>query len=231
MIRRPPRSTLSSSSAASDVYKRQYQRRVRGMEGSGWFAKLARGYNATGTVPPLAYTVDENQPTRGNSLFVRRVNPKRQAKRGEKLKDAPYEPTVPWVRFQEGKFHFGRVSRAEEIKDLVAPEGCRVLLNKFPMFRRHVLLTATEPQPQLITAASLAQLVRLFLVDCPQNWVGYFNGWSAGASVNHLHWHLSLIHISEPTRLLSISYAVFCLKKKKKKHNKQRKKKKSIKTE
>eukprot|EP00658_Telonema_sp_P-2_P068708 TRINITY_DN57678_c0_g1_i1.p2 TRINITY_DN57678_c0_g1~~TRINITY_DN57678_c0_g1_i1.p2 ORF type:complete len:117 (-),score=31.00 TRINITY_DN57678_c0_g1_i1:21-371(-) len=27
--------------------------------------------------------------------------------------------------------------------------------------------------------------------------------------------HLSLIHISEPTRLLSISYAVFCLKKKK----------------
>src|SRR5678816_1123999 len=30
---------------------------------------------------------------------------------------------------------------------------------------------------------------------------------------------LSLIHISEPTRLLSISYAVFCLKKKKKKNN------------
>eukprot|EP00658_Telonema_sp_P-2_P081677 TRINITY_DN844_c0_g1_i4.p2 TRINITY_DN844_c0_g1~~TRINITY_DN844_c0_g1_i4.p2 ORF type:complete len:182 (-),score=53.76 TRINITY_DN844_c0_g1_i4:30-575(-) len=30
---------------------------------------------------------------------------------------------------------------------------------------------------------------------------------------------LSLIHISEPTRLLSISYAVFCLKKKKKKKN------------
>src|SRR5678815_2698450 len=26
-------------------------------------------------------------------------------------------------------------------------------------------------------------------------------------------WELSLIHISEPTRLLSISYAVFCLKK------------------
>eukprot|EP00658_Telonema_sp_P-2_P064579 TRINITY_DN5367_c0_g1_i4.p1 TRINITY_DN5367_c0_g1~~TRINITY_DN5367_c0_g1_i4.p1 ORF type:complete len:108 (-),score=22.16 TRINITY_DN5367_c0_g1_i4:102-425(-) len=30
--------------------------------------------------------------------------------------------------------------------------------------------------------------------------------------------YLSLIHISEPTRLLSISYAVFCLKKKKKKN-------------
>src|SRR5678815_6007657 len=31
--------------------------------------------------------------------------------------------------------------------------------------------------------------------------------------------YLSLIHISEPTRLLSISYAVFCLKKKKKDKN------------
>eukprot|EP00658_Telonema_sp_P-2_P077801 TRINITY_DN712_c0_g1_i1.p1 TRINITY_DN712_c0_g1~~TRINITY_DN712_c0_g1_i1.p1 ORF type:complete len:1164 (-),score=423.48 TRINITY_DN712_c0_g1_i1:47-3538(-) len=35
--------------------------------------------------------------------------------------------------------------------------------------------------------------------------------------------YLSLIHISEPTRLLSISYAVFCLKKKKKKKKKKRK--------
>eukprot|EP00658_Telonema_sp_P-2_P056823 TRINITY_DN45274_c0_g1_i1.p1 TRINITY_DN45274_c0_g1~~TRINITY_DN45274_c0_g1_i1.p1 ORF type:complete len:140 (+),score=46.29 TRINITY_DN45274_c0_g1_i1:191-610(+) len=48
---------------------------------------------------------------------------------------------------------------------------------------------------------------------------------------NHLHelshggwvakniWYLSLIHISEPTRLLSISYAVFCLKKKQHNHS------------
>src|SRR5678815_1324584 len=33
--------------------------------------------------------------------------------------------------------------------------------------------------------------------------------------VRHAKFDLSLIHISEPTRLLSISYAVFCLKKKK----------------
>src|SRR5674536_5771 len=32
---------------------------------------------------------------------------------------------------------------------------------------------------------------------------------------DEIHPDLSLIHISEPTRLLSISYAVFCLKKKK----------------
>src|SRR5450756_2791380 len=36
---------------------------------------------------------------------------------------------------------------------------------------------------------------------------------------------LSLIHISEPTRLGMISYAVFCLKKKKKKKKKKNKKK------
>src|SRR5665648_1234964 len=34
------------------------------------------------------------------------------------------------------------------------------------------------------------------------------------------NFYLSLIHISEPTRLGMISYAVFCLKKKKKKRNK-----------
>ena len=33
----------------------------------------------------------------------------------------------------------------------------------------------------------------------------------------HIDWTLSLIHISEPTRLRRISYAVFCLKKKTKK--------------
>src|SRR5674536_378527 len=42
---------------------------------------------------------------------------------------------------------------------------------------------------------------------------------SIGVYVNLLSIHsvliLSLIHISEPTRLLSISYAVFCLKKNK----------------
>eukprot|EP00658_Telonema_sp_P-2_P070835 TRINITY_DN60221_c0_g1_i1.p1 TRINITY_DN60221_c0_g1~~TRINITY_DN60221_c0_g1_i1.p1 ORF type:complete len:181 (-),score=42.05 TRINITY_DN60221_c0_g1_i1:92-634(-) len=38
-----------------------------------------------------------------------------------------------------------------------------------------------------------------------------------GASRSQAGQDLSLIHISEPTRLLSISYAVFCLKKKKRK--------------
>src|SRR5678815_5999764 len=44
----------------------------------------------------------------------------------------------------------------------------------------------------------------------------YYTGKSY--KIGEVH-ELSLIHISEPTRLLSISYAVFCLKKKKKQHH------------
>src|SRR5664280_1420383 len=43
MIRRPPRSTLSSSSAASDVYKRQ---RVPGVAGPAWLPRRLRGQPA-----------------------------------------------------------------------------------------------------------------------------------------------------------------------------------------
>src|SRR5450756_2655476 len=42
-----------------------------------------------------------------------------------------------------------------------------------------------------------------FCVDCAG---------TRGQYANHLLLHLSLIHISEPTRLGMISYAVFCLK-------------------
>src|SRR5659263_44260 len=55
------------------------------------------------------------------------------------------------------------------------------------------------------------------------------------ADVEWIVQYLSLIHISEPTRLGMISYAVFCLKKKKninqKKKQKKKKKKKKKKTQ
>src|SRR5660397_271094 len=46
------------------------------------------------------------------------------------------------------------------------------------------------------------------------------SGYNVGFAPEGLH--LSLIHISEPTRLRRISYAVFCLKKKKKKKKKKK---------
>ena len=75
----------------------------------------------------------------------------------------------------------------------------------------------------------------LFHVTAPTGWINDPNGFSVYDGKIHLfyqynpyqrewgpmHWghsvtdDLSLIHISEPTRLGMISYAVFCLKKKK----------------
>src|SRR5450756_2812767 len=53
-----------------------------------------------------------------------------------------------------------------------------------------------------------------------------FVDWIVVTGANLYHdMHLSLIHISEPTRLGMISYAVFCLKKKKKKKNKKNRQK------
>src|SRR5678816_1184068 len=48
------------------------------------------------------------------------------------------------------------------------------------------------------------------VMACAKHFAAY------GAAIGGRDYNLSLIHISEPTRLLSISYAVFCLKKKKK---------------
>eukprot|EP00656_Telonema_subtile_P034844 TRINITY_DN3886_c0_g1_i1.p1 TRINITY_DN3886_c0_g1~~TRINITY_DN3886_c0_g1_i1.p1 ORF type:complete len:152 (-),score=16.00 TRINITY_DN3886_c0_g1_i1:453-908(-) len=61
MRRRPPRSPLSSSSAASDVYKRQYQRRVRGLL-TDPTPQMARAWNNTDNAKIYAETVArENQ--------------------------------------------------------------------------------------------------------------------------------------------------------------------------
>src|SRR5665254_22747 len=54
--------------------------------------------------------------------------------------------------------------------------------------------------------------------------IGQFRAKPARGKVREL----SLIHISEPTRLLSISYAVFCLKKKNKIYYNRNKKKNTL---
>ena len=44
---------------------------------------------------------------------------------------------------------------------------------------------------------------------------GHYDDYYSNSNLKKVALCLSLIHISEPTRLLSISYAVFCLKKNK----------------
>eukprot|EP00658_Telonema_sp_P-2_P063397 TRINITY_DN52105_c0_g1_i1.p1 TRINITY_DN52105_c0_g1~~TRINITY_DN52105_c0_g1_i1.p1 ORF type:complete len:125 (+),score=31.63 TRINITY_DN52105_c0_g1_i1:110-484(+) len=124
MIRRPPRSTLSSSSAASDVYKRQGQ------------CCDSCTQSCLSTDPILLHIL-------GHSI----------------VPQGPY---------------------------LVVPTG-------------YSEAVATDYSVQARPGEKLK--------------VG------AGTQAGVASEQLSLIHISEPTRLLSISYAVFCLKKKKKQKN------------
>src|SRR5674536_295886 len=110
MIRRPPRSTLSSSSAASDVYKRQSIDWVGGIVTSGFYDTLIE-----------------------NNVF-----------------DGVYHAAVTHM-YPTGKGYPVDLS----------PKGEGYIT----IFRNNIILNTQK---------------------------------------------LSLIHISEPTRLLSISYAVFC---------------------
>eukprot|EP00658_Telonema_sp_P-2_P014154 TRINITY_DN15368_c0_g2_i8.p1 TRINITY_DN15368_c0_g2~~TRINITY_DN15368_c0_g2_i8.p1 ORF type:complete len:149 (-),score=25.34 TRINITY_DN15368_c0_g2_i8:60-506(-) len=127
MIRRPPRSTLSSSSAASDVYKRQ-----------------SEGRSVPKPPTPTRGILHRNQ---ANQEFV----------------------------------HHARAASG--------------LLT--PMTMDHSSFSIVNPHN---VGKDDAARCSVFGVCVPEDIV-----------------RLSLIHISEPTRLLSISYAVFCLKKKKKK--------------
>eukprot|EP00658_Telonema_sp_P-2_P051531 TRINITY_DN39603_c0_g1_i1.p1 TRINITY_DN39603_c0_g1~~TRINITY_DN39603_c0_g1_i1.p1 ORF type:complete len:130 (+),score=43.24 TRINITY_DN39603_c0_g1_i1:84-473(+) len=124
MIRRPPRSTLSSSSAASDVYKRQGGSRVMG-KGQMTAVEILEEMR-TGTYGDITHFEQSGVP---EEKHVKRV-----------LED---------------------------------------LWNSGMLQKEH----------------RLARVYQYWINDSMQI--------------------LSLIHISEPTRLLSISYAVFCLKKKK----------------
>eukprot|EP00658_Telonema_sp_P-2_P011941 TRINITY_DN14563_c0_g1_i4.p1 TRINITY_DN14563_c0_g1~~TRINITY_DN14563_c0_g1_i4.p1 ORF type:complete len:149 (-),score=42.75 TRINITY_DN14563_c0_g1_i4:40-486(-) len=146
MIRRPPRSTLSSSSAASDVYKRQ----------------------------------------------------------------VPYKPNATWC-----PWNFYRTSGD------VRATYASVIGN---------LATAINYANQNLSTPGCWAYPDMLEVGCqhgpggagdpglsPAETKSHFASWAIVSSPLTLS-HLSLIHISEPTRLLSISYAVFCLKKKKKKN-------------
>src|SRR5678815_2598804 len=77
----------------------------------------------------------------------------------------------------------------------------------------------TKPRHSLLSCTFLLASAKLTFLSCRYSFtdsIHFFFSLPAGRFPTHSPLYiLSLIHISEPTRLLSISYAVFCLKKKK----------------
>eukprot|EP00658_Telonema_sp_P-2_P048732 TRINITY_DN3705_c0_g1_i2.p1 TRINITY_DN3705_c0_g1~~TRINITY_DN3705_c0_g1_i2.p1 ORF type:complete len:161 (-),score=24.72 TRINITY_DN3705_c0_g1_i2:55-537(-) len=151
MIRRPPRSTLSSSSAASDVYKRQHLYCDNAWCGPTFPAEVPFAHEAYRHAHDHHVGCVRLVDLRGGHPLGVRVRP---------------HPA-------------GGHRRPGDLRS-----------------RRH----DAERLSILHVAGRAATVRRHQLVELS----------SIGPVCN-----LSLIHISEPTRLLSISYAVFCLKKKK----------------
>src|SRR5678815_5616140 len=143
MIRRPPRSTLDRSSAASDVYKRQVCWHQEGWWGKWWGQQW------------WLSLIHISEPTRLLSISY-----------------------AVFCLKKKKKIYFF-----------------------FIMIRR-------PPRSTLDRSSAASDVYKRQVCWHQEGWWGKWWG---------QQWWLSLIHISEPTRLLSISYAVFCLKKKKKK--------------
>src|SRR5674536_287236 len=153
MIRRPPRSTLSSSSAASDVYKRQ----------------RPSGANATACTA-LVWPVSGGPSWRGRAGPGVHC-PQRRRRSGHPAGVGGHPTSTAPERG-------GRRERGTTVTTFVT--GGTGFIGSAVVA---ALVAAGEPVQALTRSSHSAAAVRL-----------------------------SLIHISEPTRLLSISYAVFCLK-------------------
>eukprot|EP00658_Telonema_sp_P-2_P022084 TRINITY_DN18815_c0_g1_i2.p1 TRINITY_DN18815_c0_g1~~TRINITY_DN18815_c0_g1_i2.p1 ORF type:complete len:286 (+),score=55.97 TRINITY_DN18815_c0_g1_i2:52-909(+) len=265
MIRRPPRSTLSSSSAASDVYKRQYQRRVRerqsaAMEHAQQRSELAAAYRVCalhqfheGVCNHLTVAVTDSRAECGSASLV--------IAHGVDWSEASADSILVFDNhtgavIQGGKlemvnqncmrFH-GRLGYDPVYRGLVEDpgEGERIAEalrgNVAMLMANHGVMvvggTVAEAWHELYyleracmtyMMAKATGLPLLVIPDpicehgCRQELKGLSHysklHFEAQRRVVDARWplcKLSLIHISEPTRLLSISYAVFCLKKKK----------------
>src|SRR5678816_4718407 len=83
------------------------------------------------------------------------------------------------------------------------------LFGRFELFKDHDACTFANYEPIAITLKRSRRMNRILVIgrECAHGGKARDTHRSDGRFRT-----LSLIHISEPTRLLSISYAVFCLK-------------------
>src|SRR5674536_221025 len=184
MIRRPPRSTLSSSSAASDVYKRQGRRGALGPALPWRTSTTYRGEGrADGTIAPTSWSAR-------NVIAV--VDPLEH----RPMTEVSYTPLTPLAFLQ----------RSAE----VFPYKTAIVYGDRRTSYRDFAAEATR-LARALQAYGIrpGDRVAYLCPNIPETLVAHFAVPLAGAvlvainvrlSPEEVHYILSLIHISEPTR-------------------------------
>ena len=94
--------------------------------------------------------------------------------------------------------------RADEVLFDVDDGRYRVVVNMYPLARRHVLVCAADVRPQQLVEADVGAIAAL-LSESP-GLSAWYNSWGASASVNHLHVHVvddALPALRRPLRLIT----------------------------
>eukprot|EP00831_Metopus_contortus_P027716 TRINITY_DN23234_c0_g1_i6.p1 TRINITY_DN23234_c0_g1~~TRINITY_DN23234_c0_g1_i6.p1 ORF type:complete len:263 (-),score=77.10 TRINITY_DN23234_c0_g1_i6:14-802(-) len=227
MIRRPPRSTQGVSSAASDVYKRQVMKRYfkdpektkEAIDVDGWLhsgdvacimpggvVKIIDRKKSIFKLAQGEYVAPEKLENHfGNCGYI-----SQSFVYGDSLKSyiiAIVHPTkeklLEWAQEKGIEGDFSTLCRHPEAEKMILEEMEKISIKEKHSrieFVKKVHLISEPFSPENNTMTPSLKLKR-------------FNA----KKMFEKEIMLSLIHISEPTRPLYISYAVFCLKKKKKK--------------
>ena len=115
-------------------------------------------YAATSTLPqqerPIAYLADECARVKRRGGFIFRLDDRRFQKRGHKNKggmrggDLPATQVCPTLK--SGSFNFLKVSPREQLGlAVLARRAYRVIVNKWPIYSRHIMLVSEELRPQV----------------------------------------------------------------------------------
>lgn len=143
---------------------------------------------ASESLPPAERLImydacDENDIAVALETGVRkRLDPRRNTKPKK-----PDDQMLVCTPFNPAAFNFTKIRNPGEVLLRIPEMPYQLLTNKFPLFKRHMLLVCTELVPQQMTLRHLTALTRLLQ---PTSFCAYFNSWCASASVNHFHCHV-----------------------------------------
>eukprot|EP00826_Nyctotherus_ovalis_P017224 TRINITY_DN15056_c0_g2_i2.p4 TRINITY_DN15056_c0_g2~~TRINITY_DN15056_c0_g2_i2.p4 ORF type:complete len:105 (+),score=33.30 TRINITY_DN15056_c0_g2_i2:1083-1397(+) len=103
---------------------------------------------------------------------------------------------------------------------------CNIMMNEYESIKHEANISLEIIEQKL----NISKDLKMINVPPLRNYAKSYNSSIKSKTRDQIHrnqrycsLNLSLIHISEPTRPLYISYAVFCLKKKKKKKKEKKK--------